>query len=188
MDSTDHVAIVGFGAVSPFGWGVSSLRDGLRAGRTAVAPFDRFDASRHRTRLAAIVPPAPTPSRFPRRTSTADRFALAAAREALAMAGLPARALGPSCGVFFGSSTGGMLESEWWFARLAAGRARDSLLAPQQFSAPGDAVAREIGASGPVETISAACASGAMALARALDSVRSGETALAVTEIGRAHV
>jgi 3-oxoacyl-[acyl-carrier-protein] synthase II len=180
MGSSQHIAIVGVGAVSPFGWDVASLRTGLRAGRTAVGPFDRFDASRHRTRLAAQVPPPPSGLRFPRRSSLADRYALAAAREALAAAGLRGVALGSGCGVFFGSSTGGMLESEWWFDALSRGAARDSLLVPQQFSAPGDAVARENGVAGPVETVSAACASAAMALARALDALRSGEVALAL--------
>lgn len=180
MGSSEHIAIVGVGAVSPFGWDVAALRNGLRTGRTAVGPFDRFDASRHRTHLAAQVPPATPGLRFPRRASLADRFALAAARQALAAAGLTGVSLGPSCGVFFGSSTGGMLESERWFDALTRGAARDSLLVPQQFSAPGDAVAREGGAGGPVETISAACASGAMALARALDALRSGEVTRAL--------
>jgi 3-oxoacyl-[acyl-carrier-protein] synthase II len=180
MGSSEHIAIVGIGAVSPFGWGIPSLLEGLYGGRTAIGPIDRFDASRHRTHLAAQVPAAPASLRFPRRTSLADRYALAAAREAIARAGLAAEAMGPACGVFFGSSTGGLLESEEWFERFPGGRARDSLLAAQQFSAPGDAVARALRVSGPVETISAACASGAMAIGRALDALRSGEVTLAL--------
>lgn len=180
MGSSEHIAIVGIGAVSPFGWGIPSLLEGLYGGRTAIATFDRFDASRHRTRLAAQVPAAPVALRFPRRASLADRYALAAAGEARARSGLAPGSLGPSCGVFFGSSTGGLLESEDWFERLPTGRAHDSLLAPQQFSAPGDAVARAHGVSGPVETISAACASGAMAIGRALDALRSGEVTRAI--------
>lgn len=180
MGSARIIAIVGIGAVTPFGWSVPEFRNGLRAGRTAVGPFDRFDASRHRTRLAAQAPPPPSRLRFPRRASTADRFALAAAREALDQAGLTGTPLGRSSAVIFGSSTGGMLESESWFDGLARNSARDSLLVAQQFSAPGEAVAREARVGGPVETISAACASGAMALARALDALRSGEVDMAL--------
>ncbi len=175
MRSSEHIAIVGMGAVSPFGWGVPALAEGLYRGRTAIGPLQRFDGSRHRTRIAAQVPPPSAACRFPRRASLADRYALAAAREALAWAGLGSHAMGPTCGVFFGSSTGGLFESEKWFEDLPGGRARDSLLCAQQLSAPGDAVARAHGVSGPVETISAACASGAMAIGRALEALRSGE-------------
>ena len=49
------VVVTGLGAVSPLGWSLSSFWDGLRSGRTAVGPFDRFDHSDHRTHVAAQV-------------------------------------------------------------------------------------------------------------------------------------
>ena len=48
-----RVAVSGVGAVSGLGWGVSPLWEGLRAGRTAIRPFERFDHSAHSTHLAA---------------------------------------------------------------------------------------------------------------------------------------
>ena len=195
-----QVVVSGIGAVSGFGWGVEPLWAGLRAGATAIRPFVRFDSSQHRTRLAAEVPAAPpTPGATPAglaagrsRLSFADRFAVAAAAEALAGAGLgetlggeaderSAPAAG-AAGVFFGSSTGGMWESENYLAGVwAGGRPPLRLLAAQQVNCPGDAVARRFGVTGPVSTISSACASGALAIGAALAAVRSGEVEVALT-------
>jgi 3-oxoacyl-[acyl-carrier-protein] synthase II len=181
------VVVTGLGAVTAFGWSAGALWKGLSSGRTAIGGFDRFDNSGYRTHVAAQVDLAAEPLRprgKPRRLSLADRFAIASAREAAAQAGLDAGAFART-GVYFGSSTGGMLESEVFFAGLLAalGGGRSpavGLLASQQYNGPGDAVARALGAGGPVQTISAACASGAMAIGDALRAVRSGEVEAAV--------
>lgn len=181
-----RVAVSGVGAVSGLGWGIAPLWEGLRAGRTAIRPFERFDHSAHRTHLAAEID-VPEPADLagdPRwkHLSLADRFAVFAAAEALAMAGLSAP-LEELAGVWFGSSTGGMFESERFFGEFLRGRWRHAKLrdlASQQVNAPGDAVARWFGASGPVRTVSSACSSGALALGAALDAVRSGEVEAAV--------
>jgi 3-oxoacyl-[acyl-carrier-protein] synthase II len=199
------VAVTGVGAVCGLGWGAAALWQGLRAGRSGIGPFARFDHSRHRTHLAAEAPAADGPDlsrlcpgwRRWRRTSIADRFALFAALEAVEQAGLAedfrdnrdsrdGRNLTGSgeseVGVYFGSSTGGMYESELFFADFLRDprRARLSALVAQQVNAPGDAVARQLGATGPVATFSSACASGALALGAALAAVRSGEVDVAI--------
>ncbi len=188
-----RVAVSGIGAVCGLGWGVAPLWQGLRAGRAGFGTLRRFDPSAHRTHLAAEAgePPAELASSIPgwRRLSIADRFAVFAAGEAMAGAGLafPLASgngdAGPEeVGVYFGSSTGGMYESELFFAELLRDRRRVrlSVLASQQVNSPGDAVARRLGVAGPVETLSSACSSGALALAAALDAVRSGEVEVAV--------
>jgi 3-oxoacyl-[acyl-carrier-protein] synthase II len=177
--SHEPVAITGLGAVSGFGWGVAPFWAGLIANRTAIRPFARFDHTAYRTHVASEVGGlgAPEDPRFPR-SSLADRFALAAAAEALAGAGLE-RAELAGAGLFFGSSTGGMLESEEYFRRLLAGDGGAiGLLAAQQTGCPGDAVARAYGIGGPVETIASACASATLALGSALEALRSGEVEL----------
>ena len=88
------VVVTGLGAVSPFGWGVAALWDGLLAGRAAIGAFDRFDHGgaahpRRRRRCRGRIPTARTAPRDRAPLSHADRFALAAAAEALAQAGLP---------------------------------------------------------------------------------------------------
>jgi 3-oxoacyl-[acyl-carrier-protein] synthase II len=180
-DSSIPVVVTGLGAVTAFGWGVAPLWEGLRRGETTIGPITRFDARAHRTHLAAEVPIASAPSAA-RRASWADRFALAAASEATRQAGLPPQ-LRAGAGVYFGTSTGGMLESEAYYATLldrGSRRARPGVLASQQLNAPGDAVARALGACGPVETISSACASGAMAIGAALYALRRGDVPVAI--------
>ncbi|HVR95252.1 MAG TPA: beta-ketoacyl-[acyl-carrier-protein] synthase family protein [Thermoanaerobaculia bacterium] len=182
-----RVAVTGLGAVSGLGWGAEALWAGLRAGRTAIRLFERFDHSGHRTHLAAEAPepPAGAVRDLPggSRLSLADRFALFAALEAVAQAGLGASLANEEAGVYFGSSTGGMFESERFFSTFLGERrryARLSSLAAQQVNSPGDAIARHLRITGPVQTVSSACASGALALGAALDAVRSGEVEMAV--------
>jgi len=182
--SGDAVAITGLGAVSGFGRGVAALWEGVVAGRTAIREFRRFDHSAYRTHVAAEVPTdaiAPAGRHFGA-PSLADRFALDAAAEALAGAGLPARIDELAAGLFFGGSTGGMFESEEFFDRLTGTprRAPVSFIASQQPCGPGDAVARAHGVTGPVETIATACASATIALGSALDALRSGEIDVAL--------
>jgi 3-oxoacyl-[acyl-carrier-protein] synthase II len=76
-----------------------------------------------------------------------------------------------------------MLECEEYVRRLighSQGRPRLALLASQQVNGPGDAVARVLGARGPVHTVSSACSSGALAIGEALEALRSGLVEVAV--------
>src|SRR5262245_22170906 len=119
-----RVVVTGLGTVCGWGEGVEALWEGLLGAGTAIRPFRRFDTTRYRTQLAAEVPgelgDGSVPSRHNghaanARLSLADRFALAAAGEALAQAGLEPRRDTAEAGVFFGSSTGGMWESERYY-------------------------------------------------------------------------
>ena len=77
-----------------------------------------------------------------------------------------------------------MLECEDFFAKMIGvrkGLPRLALLASQQLNGPGDAVARELGVSGPVQSFSSACSSGALAIAAAVDAIRDGRIDTAIT-------
>lgn len=178
------VVVTGLGAVTALGGSAAATWRGVLAGRTAVGRFSRFDAARYRTHLAAeAVLPEDRTARRAERLAVADRFALAATGEALGQSGLDPGAGRDRLGVFFGSSTGGMWEGERFFERALGSdrrRVRVDLLAQQQYNAPGDAVARRLGARGPVETVSAACASGSMALGMALHALRRGDCDVAI--------
>lgn len=188
-----RVAVTGLGAVSAFGWGVEPLLRGLVAGESAIGPLRRFAGEGHRTAVAAEVPDPRAPPEEVARVvpgwddlSLADRFALAAAAEALAWAGGAEAVLGgrsEAAGVFFGGSTAGMVEGEEVFGEapgLPLSRRRLELLASQPPDAPAAAVARAFGLGGPVVTVSSACASGTQALGMALDALRSGEVEVAL--------
>ena len=183
--SKSRVVVTGMGACSAAGWGVDALWASLRAGHTAISAFSRFDHSRQRTHVAGEVSADPPASfRRPpdwRRLSYSDRFAVFAAGEALAQAGL--RAPLPEAGVYFGTSTAGLIESEWYVEELMRhpeARGRLGFMACHQLNAPGDAVARHNGATGPVETLSSACASSALAIEAALRAVREGDVEVAL--------
>lgn len=180
------VVVTGIGAVTAAGWGVAPLGEALRAARTALRGFSRFDHSAHRTHIAGQVPPAPPGERRVRgwgRLSHSERFALAAAREACAQAGLSAPLADARAGVFFASSTGGLYETERYFLsvlRPASRRTSRTLLAAHSLSAPAEALARHFEVTGPVETVASSCAAGTLAIRQALEAVRVGEVDLAI--------
>lgn len=173
------IAVTGIGAVSPWGWGVERLWEGLCSGKTAIGPFDRFDHRDHRTHVAAQVPDdADRLSRS--HLCLAELFAVGAAVEAVSMADAD---LEPreDVGVYFASSTSGLLEAEDYYYDHRSGRTPDlRRIVSHLLSAPGEAVARHLSTCGPVNTISSACASGSLAIAHALRALRAGEVSMAL--------
>src|SRR2546428_5776083 len=119
QEGLGRVVITGMGAVSALGWGVEPLWCALEKGQAGLGPFSRFDPSRQRTHVAGQVPPGPPAGfcRFPGwdRLALTDRFALFAALEAVEQARLARPLEADTAGVFFGTSTGGLLESERFF-------------------------------------------------------------------------
>src|SRR5690606_15361129 len=135
-----------------------------------------LDLSAQRTNVCGEVPGDETADGV---ASRCEGFALAAAREAVADAGLSDPL--PRAGVFLGGSTAGMAEGEAWFQRARCGDHRSSRpLAAYLLSAPGDAVARAFGVRGRVLSLSSACASGALAIAAAVAAIRRGELEIAL--------
>lgn len=189
MSPRPRVVVTGIGAVCTWGWGTGALWTGLASGRHGMARLARFAPDGYATSLAGEVPPVPGSRRrccgSVSRSTYAERFAVAAAVEAAERAGLGAepRELDGDVALYFGSSTGGMFESEELY-RTRAGRPLAALdprgLAAQQVSAPGEAVARRLRITGPVETVSSACSSATLACRAALDAVRRGTVALAL--------
>lgn len=177
--------MTGLGAVSAWGWGTGALARGLRLGTSAIRPFTRFDHSRQRTHVAGEVPAPDGSLPLPRaewsRATWADRFAVSAALEAARHAALKLPLDEGPVGVYFASSTGGLYESELYLAqRWRGGKPRLSLFASQQLNGPGDAVARRLGVTGPVMTISSACTSAALAIEAAMRDLQDGVVSVAV--------
>src|SRR5690242_7157751 len=108
-----RVAITGLGAVSALGIGVPALWEGLVAGRSGVGLITRFDTTHYLARVAAEVPGFAFESYF---DSTElelldpfAQFAIVAAREATAQAGLElADHERDRAGITFGSGMGGV--------------------------------------------------------------------------------
>ncbi len=172
------VAVTGLGAVSPFGTGVKAYWSGLSAGSCAIRPVTLIETEGFRCRIAAEVPDTVGGSK---RRSRADRFALAAAREALDDAGL-GRSERADAALIVGAVGGGMLEAEgWYWARARnAGGAASRPLRSMFPSSHAEVVGSALGLGGPRETLVTACSSGAAALALAADLVAEGVVPLAL--------
>jgi 3-oxoacyl-[acyl-carrier-protein] synthase II len=162
------VAVTGLGVVSPFGTGVKAYWAGVSAGLCAIRPATLIETEGFRCRLAAEVP---EPVAGSRRRSRGDRLALAAAREALADAGLPP-SVRRDAAVSVGGVGGGMLEAEAWYWRRAGGGARPPRALRSMFPCShAEVLGHVLGLGGPRETVVTACSSGAGAIALAADLV-----------------
>ncbi len=172
----------GLGIVSPYGAGVKSFWTGLTAGTCAIKPITLIDTEGFRSRIAAEVPAEVVATLgVSRRRSRADRLALAAAREALADAGLEGAARRRAA-LLIGAVGGGMLEGENWYWGEARGRPAGSIRALRSILplSHAETLGGRLGLTGPKETVVMACASGAASIALGADLVRAGVTPTAL--------
>jgi 3-oxoacyl-[acyl-carrier-protein] synthase II len=177
-----EVVVSGLGIVSPYGAGVKSFWTGLAAGTCAIKPITLIDTEGFRSRIAAEVPAEVVATLgVSRRRSRADRLALAAAREALADAGLEGAARRRAA-LLIGAVGGGMLEGEDWYWGEARGRPSGSIRALRSILplSHAETLGGRLGLTGPKETVVMACASGAASIALGADLVRAGVTPTAL--------
>ena len=172
------VAVTGLGVVSPFGAGVKAYWEGISGGVCAIRPLTLIDTEGFRCRIGAEVPDSIGGSA---RRSRADRFALAAAREALDDAGI-SRADRADTALIVGAVGGGMLEAEAWYWQRARGATAPPprVLASCFPSSHVDVVGGALGLGGPRETVVTACSSGAASLAMAADLIADGVVSIAL--------
>ncbi len=177
-----RVAVTGIGVVTPLGIGRERFWRALLAGESGIAPVASFDTSRFKVRLGAEVrgfDPAPWCRRLdPAALGRAAQMAVAAARLALADAGLDADALDPGrSGVAMGTTSGEPLEVERFDdTLLGSGQADvDGALATRYpcHRIPGQ-VAAELGCGGVNVMLPNACAAGNYAVAFARDTLARG--------------
>src|SRR5512136_2592348 len=108
-----RVVVTGLGVISPLGLTLRDFWEGLVAGRSGVAPITQFDASALPCQIAGEVrgfePTNYMDAKEARRISRSSQFALAAAREAIADAGLSGGFSDPErAGVTLGTAVGGL--------------------------------------------------------------------------------
>jgi 3-oxoacyl-[acyl-carrier-protein] synthase II len=201
VNQARRIAVTGLGAVTPVGSGREELWANLLAGRLGFAPVESFDTKAFSVHLGAEVrgfSPGPYVRRLDaRRMGRASQLAIAAARQALADAGLdgvdeldePAEAAAGGsdgfsaelAGVVMGTTSGEPLEVERFDDRYLAGEldavgAEFMTLYPCHMIAVH--VARELGFAGVNTMIPTACAAGNYALAHAVDVLRAGRAEL----------
>ena len=183
-----RVVVTGVGAVTPLGLTVENTWQGLLTGRSGIGPITRFDASVLPVRIAGEIkdfqPENYMDRKEVRRTSRASHLVVAAVRMALADARLPEPVLDPErTGTVVGTGAGGLeiVDRELTTLRTR-GFDRINPFALTGFLAnmPAYHVSLVTGAHGPINTVAAACASGAQAVADGLELIRGGRADLVV--------
>lgn len=181
-DTTDDPVVTGLGAVSPLGLTAADTWQGLVAGRSGIGPIRSFDASELPVRIAGEVDGfdagAVLGSKRARRTARFSQLAVAAAREAIADAGVDVDAAAERIGVIVNSAVGGVPETQEAVAALVADgpRAVSPFFVPTTIlNMPACEVAIDLGVHGPVSASALACASGNHALLEARRLILAGE-------------
>ncbi|HEU4974427.1 MAG TPA: beta-ketoacyl-ACP synthase II [Baekduia sp.] len=174
--------ITGIGAVSPLGLTAAETWQGLIDGRSGIGPIRSFDASALAVRIAGEVdgfdPQALLGDKRARRTARFSQLAVAAAREAVADAGLDAAAAADRIGVIVNSAVAGVPETEDAVKALVhdGPRAVSPFYVPTTIlNMPACEVAIDLGVHGPVSASALACASGNAALLEARRLILAGE-------------
>jgi 3-oxoacyl-[acyl-carrier-protein] synthase II len=180
--------ITGIGLITALGPDRETTWRRLLAGETGIRPLTLFDTGGYRTHIAGQVDDvaltlAGLPRSPGRHVSRASRFALAAAAEALADAGLPTSGEGRGWALVTGGGAAGLFEAEGFVERRLRGGPRTRGLGelvevPQD--SPSDRVANCFALTGPRITITTACSSSTVAVGTAAELIRDGEVEVAL--------
>ncbi|MGD9765213.1 MAG: beta-ketoacyl synthase [Candidatus Binatia bacterium] len=184
--ASPHPVLTGCGAVSPFGAGVDAFWDGLLSGRSALAPVRGFETADLAPALACEVPPGSVTAWLDgaeiARLERIEQYALAAAREALADAGLDlARLDRASVAVVMGTTLGAMsIGEDYLRARCDGSAFAARRLLRMPYAATATRLARALGVRGPVMSPSVACASGTHAVGLARELIQLGHAEVVI--------
>ena len=157
-----RVYIAGLGIISPLGEGLTATEEALRDNRSAIRPLNLFSLLHGEplpTGQVCGLAEQPDPPRT-------HRLAHNAAMQAMASGNSPPDA------VILGNTTGGILTTEELLRNSASNK---ELYQYHGLNSVAEYIAREIGCSGMALAISTACSSGAVAIAMALEMLRSGK-------------
>jgi len=185
------------GAITPIGNSVGEFCEGLKAGRSGIGPITLFDATDFDVTIAGEVkdfdPTRWMDKRDSRKMARFTQFAVAAAHDALADAGLLREPDGEgrrlvSCaperiGVVIGNGIGGFDVVSESMKKLFDSGPRRMLPLTVPMMIPNEAagnVSMLYGTKGPAYTQITACAAGTDALGQALDLIRCGRMDAAI--------
>ena len=181
-DGRRRVVVTGIGAVTPLGESAAEFWEGLKAGRSGVGPMTLADPTDYPCRIAGEVtgfdPERYVEKREARRLARFSQLAMAAASEAMAMAGLSAANVDAErMGVYLGNGNGGFPTiDESMRVLVERGGMRMSpfffpMILPNMAAAN---VSRLFGARGPSSTITTACAASTQSIGDAAEAIRRG--------------
>lgn len=178
-----RVVVTGLGAVSPLGVGARETWAALVAGRSGVRPITAFDASAYPTRFAATVEGWDAAqwidAKEARRLSRFQQFAVVAADEAVADAGLVIdESNADRVGVIVGSGIGGLgtlEEQKDVLARKGPGRVSPFLVPMMIVDLAAGHISIRTGARGINYAPVSACSTGNHAIGEAGEAIKRGD-------------
>lgn len=202
MGNKTRVVVTGLGAITPIGNDVASFWQGLKDKKVGIAPITYFDTTDYKAKLAGEVkdfdPKKYMDPKTARRMEPFSQYAVAAAGEAIAQAGLDMEKEDPfRVGTSIGSGIGSLQAMEREHKKmLEKGPNRvNPLLVPMMISnmAVGN-VAMHYGLKGKSINVVTACATGTNSIGEAFRSIQYGEadvmvaggTESAITPLGMA--
>ena len=202
MENKTRVVVTGLGAITPVGNDVASFWQGLKDKKVGIAPITYFDTTDYKAKLAGEVkdfdPKKYMDPKAARRMEPFSQYAVAAAGEAIAQAGLDMEKEDPfRVGTSIGSGIGSLQAMEREHKKmLEKGPNRvNPLLVPMMISnmAVGN-VAMHYGLKGKSINVVTACATGTNSIGEAFHSIQYGEadvmvaggTESAITPLGMA--
>ena len=202
MGNKTRVVVTGLGAITPIGNDVASFWQGLKDKKVGIAPITYFDTTDYKAKLAGEVkdfdPKKYMDPKAARRMELFSQYAVAAAGEAIAQAGLDMEKEDPfRVGTSIGSGIGSLQAMEREHKKmLEKGPNRvNPLLVPMMISnmAVGN-VAMHYGLKGKSINVVTACATGTNSIGEAFRSIQYGEadvmvaggTESAITPLGMA--
>jgi 3-oxoacyl-[acyl-carrier-protein] synthase II len=178
-----RIVITGLGLLTPLGIGVEAFWEGLAAGRSGVRRVAAFDVSDLPSQIAGDVPGFEPrdylPAKEARRVTRASQFAVAAARLAVADAGLEiSDGTREEFGVLIANGGSSPPETERMVIDLEQGgydRMNPFHVAGSLPNMPACQVAIQLGLTGFISAISTACAASSQAIGEAAEVIRRGD-------------
>jgi nodulation protein E len=185
--SRRRVVVTGMGAVSAAGVGARALWTAARTGASCIRPLKLARPYTGRIKIAAQVPDFDPAAHIEAELlpycDPFTQFAIAAADEALAQAGLARKeAGGPRTAVVLGTGIGGATTiDDTSYAEYAEGKRPDTLSVPRLIpSAAPTTLGMRYGAKGPTFALASACSSATQAIGEAFEMVMSGRADRAI--------
>jgi 3-oxoacyl-[acyl-carrier-protein] synthase II len=176
-----RVVVTGMGTVNPLGLNMKEYWEGLVAGKSAIGPITRFDASNFRVKVDAEVHGFDASKHMDLkvvdRTSRTIHFAIAAAKEAIRSADLDMAQENPErVGVSISTMTEQGYVVDGWerYQKFGPRRADPLFITKSTASAASMQVGMMLGAKGPNNSVNSLCASGADAIGTAANFIRLG--------------
>lgn len=184
-----RVVITGAGTINALGHNVANTWSAMKEGKCGIGPLEMRDVDRLAIKIGGQVTGFEPESLFNRQQQALyDRFtqfALIAAREAVAQAGLEfSGELAAKSGVVLGTSGGGMQTLDENYRTVyedGKNRVHPFVVPKLMNNAAASHISMEFNLKGPSFTVATACASSNHAMSQAFQMVRSGMSPVMVT-------